>query len=413
MPGMFVGSLMNSQLRILLLEDSPTDVELLERALRRARMEFELHVVDTKKEFIAGLQAEKLPDVIISDHSLPSFNSLDAMRIMQEMALDIPFILVTGSVSEDFAVRCIKAGADDYILKDSLIRLPSAIESSLAKKQLSREKKMIEALHERLQSAYREIADMHRDMKDSIVYARHIQEAMLPPKGKLATYVNDAFIIHKPKDILSGDFYWFAQLDEKLLVAAVDCTGHGVPGALMSMVGNYMLNEIVRERKVTTPGDVLAQLNTGIRKFLKQDQEGTTAPEGMDIALCAIDTRAHTVEYAGANNHLFFFRGKELQLVKGDRKGIGGFHLPGEITYTTRQFSYTPGDTFFLFSDGYADQFGGKDERRMQTRNLVKLLQSTLTLGLKEQEKLLDDWFERWKGGREQTDDILLIGVKL
>src|SRR5574337_1080208 len=119
-------------------------------------------------------------------------------------------------------------------------------------------------------------------------------------------------------------------MDEKLLVAAVDCTGHGVPGALMSMVGNYILSDIVHQWKITTPGDILGQLNSRIRKFLKQDLEGASSPDGMDIALCAVNTRTRTVEYAGAHNHLFAFHGKELRLVKGDRIGIGGFQLQEE-----------------------------------------------------------------------------------
>lgn len=403
---------MSNPLRILLLEDDPGDVEILQWQLKKSQLSFSLHVADSRKNFIAGLNDHR-PHVILSDHSLPSFNSLEALRIVREKVLDIPFILVTGSISEEFAVQCMREGADDYILKSSLTRLPSAIENSLSRRETRREKKLIESLHAKLQDAYSEIEQRNNDIRDSISYARRIQDAMLPPKATLDGYVDEAFIIYRPKDVISGDFYWFAETGNVLVVAAADCTGHGVPGALVSMIGTNLLNDIVSIRKITQPDEILGELNSGIRKLLRQDVEGAGSQDGMDITLCSIDKRTQTLRFAGANNHLFYFRGKKLELYKGDRKSVGGFQAGPDKPYTCHEMRYDPGDTFFMFSDGYADQFGGRDDKRMKTRNLIKLLESTLALGLPAQEQLLHEWYDQWKGGSRQTDDVLLIGIRL
>lgn len=403
---------MDKPLHILLLEDNAADVELLVRQLNKADMSFELHLADSKQEFIAELN-KQIPDIVLSDHSLPSFNSLEAMRIVKEKGLDIPFILVTGSVSEEFAVQCMREGSDDYILKNSLVRLPSAIESSISKRQVKREKQAMESLHAELKQAYVEIEQMHKDITDSINYAKQIQEAMLPETGLLEKYIPKSFIIYKPKDIISGDFYWFNEVAGKIVVVVADCTGHGVPGALMSMVGNNLLNDIVSAKKITRPGKILSELDAGVRKLLKQDVRGNKTQDGMDITVCSIDKKTKTLEFAGAKHHLFYFRERKLELIKGDRMSVGGFQTEAKRTYTNHKIHYTAGDTLYMFSDGYADQFGGRKDKRMQTKNLVKLIQSTLALGLQEQEDLLLEWFSKWKGSQKQTDDILLIGMQL
>ena len=403
---------MEKPLSILVLEDNQHDVVLLERVLRKSGMQFTFTVVDSEKAFIAELLTLR-HDLILSDHSMNGFDSLAALDIKKRTGLDLPFILVTGTISEEFAVQCMKAGADDYLLKDKLTRLPSAIVNSLEKRQIGREKSEIESLHAQLQKAHAEAAELHKDMLDSIKYARHIQEAMLPPKTLLAQWLPLSFILYKPKDIISGDFYWFNERDGKILIAVADCTGHGVPGALMSMIGTNLLNDIILTKKQTDPGLILQQLNDGIRRLLRQEAEASRAQDGMDIGLVSIDLERKELQFAGANHHLFFFRGKTLELVKGNRRSAGGRQYKETGPYTTHTISFGKGDTLYLFSDGYADQFGGRTERRMQTRNLVKLLQSTLALGFLQQENLLLEWLGKWKGDLKQTDDILLIGIQL
>lgn len=399
-------------LRILLVEDDLHDVKLLERQLKDAKMTFTLEVAREKQRFIKML-IEFSPDVILCDHSLSEFSSLDALEIVRSNELDIPFILVTGAMDEAFALQCVRKGADDYVMKNNLVRLPTAITSSLSKKEIKREKKVIEVLLGKLQSAYNEIEQMHLDITDSIHYAKRIQEAMLPAKELLEKLIPGSFIIYKPKDILSGDFYWFNKVDEKIIVVVADCTGHGVPGALVSMIGNNLLNEIVNTNKVTVPGEILSRLNTGIRKLMKQDVKGAKGQDGMDVSICSVDPKKRMIQFAGANQNMIFFHEKKLELVKGDRKGIGGYQAEADRKYTNHQFKYKAGDTLYMCTDGYADQFGGRKEKRMQTKNLIKIIQSTLSLGLRQQEDLLIDWLEKWKGKVKQTDDILLIGIGL
>lgn len=403
---------MEKELKILLLEDNYSDAELLEKTLTKADLKYALHRVESKDHFISALEGFD-PDIIVSDHSLPSFDSLEALEIARRRSSDIPFILVTGSVSEEFAADCMRAGVDDYILKDSLVRLPSSIRNIFSKTLAKREKEVAISLHEELKVAYKVVEETNKSMTDSINYAKLIQEAMLPEKAVLTNYFPNSLIIYRPKDIVSGDFYWFVERDGKLLIAVADCTGHGVPGSLMSMIGYSLLNEIVNVKKIRQPAEILNKLNKGIRRTLKQDKIGNQRCDGMDIALCSIDRQTKEIEFAGANRHLIFFRDKSLEMTKGNKSGIGGLHDESAINFTNHKITYDEGDIIYLCTDGYADQFGGTKGRRMMTRNMIKILEKSLSFGVAEQEQLLNHWLDKWQGNYEQTDDILLIGIQL
>jgi len=403
---------MEKELKILLLEDNYSDAELLMHTLTKAEMKYDLHLVESKDHFISELDGFN-PDVIVSDHSLPSLSSLEALEIARKKNSDIPFILVTGAVSEEFAVDCIRAGVDDYILKNSLVRLPASIKTIFSRTVAKREKDTILSMHQELKVAYHEIEENNKSMMDSINYAKLIQEAMLPEKAVLTNYFPNSLIIYRPKDIVSGDFYWFVERDKKLFIAVADCTGHGVPGSLMSMIGYSLLNEIVNVKKVRQPAEILNNLNRGIRRTLKQDKIGNQRCDGMDIALCAIDREKKEIEFAGANRHLIFFRDKELEMVKGNKFGIGGLHDESSTRFNNHNVLYDNGDIIYLCTDGYADQFGGTKGKRMMTRNMIKILEKSLSFGVAEQEQLLNHWLDKWQGNYEQTDDILLIGIQL
>jgi sigma-B regulation protein RsbU (phosphoserine phosphatase) len=403
---------METELKILLLEDNYSDAELLMHTLSRADMRYDLHLVESKDHFISELDGFD-PDVVLADSAMEGFHSLEALEIARRKRADIPFIMVTGPVSEEFAVDCIKAGVDDYILKNSLVRLPSSIRNIFSKAEAKREKDIIQSQHEELRMAYSRMEENTKSMMDSINYAKLIQEAMLPEKAVLTNYFPNSLIIYRPKDIVSGDFYWFVERDKKLFIAVADCTGHGVPGSLMSMIGYSLLNEIVNVKKIRQPADILNKLNRGIRRTLKQDKIGNQRCDGMDISLCAIDRQAQTMEFAGANRHLIYFRDKELEMVRGNKFGIGGLHDESAIEFTNHKISYDSGDVIYMCTDGYADQFGGTKGKRMMTRNMIKILEKSLSFGVNEQEQLLNHWLDKWQGNYEQTDDILLIGIQL
>ncbi len=403
---------MDKELRILLLEENHASGDLLSSTLRKADMKHSLQQVGSREQFIHELESFK-PDVILSNHVTNGINSLEALEIARSKKSDILFILFSDAVSEQYVEDCIKAGADDYIQKSSLVRLPASIKNVFSRAEAKKEKEQIETLHEELKVAYSEIEENNKSMMDSINYAKLIQEAMLPEKAVLTNYFPNSLIIYRPKDIVSGDFYWFVERDNKLLIAVADCTGHGVPGSLMSMIGYSMLNEIVNVKNILKPSDILARLNVGIRRTLKQDKIGNQRLDGMDIALCSIDRRAKTIEFAGANRHLIFFRDKSLEMVKGDKFGIGGLHNESTIHFKNNFLSYDDGDVLYMCTDGYADQFGGTKGKRMMTRNMIKILEKSLSFGVNDQEQLLNHWLDKWQGNYEQTDDILLIGIQL
>ena len=402
---------MNTTLKILLLEDSPADVDLIKRVLIKSNFIFSIKVVSTRHDFEREV-FDFDPDIVLSDHSLPQFTSLEALYIARNTKINIPFILITGSVSEEFAVECMKAGVDDYILKSSLIRLPSSIENILSKNKVKRERDSVECLHKELLVAYKRIEEASKSITDSINYARLIQDAMFMDKTMLKDFFKDFFIIFRPKDIVSGDFYWFARQEHKVVIAVVDCTGHGVPGAFMSMIGYGILNEIVNVKNITRPSDILKKMNENLNKALKKSQEHQSY-DGMDIAICTIDKKNFQVEFAGANRHLYYFRDNRMEQIKGNKFGIGGAHINSTTEFVNHKIRYSTNDRIFLFTDGFADQFGGDREKRMMTKNLVKFIGQTSSSYLSDQHSKLNYCLDKWQGNREQTDDILLMGIQL
>ncbi len=270
-------------------------------------------------------------------------------------------------------------------------------------------------LEKQVEERTRELAEQNRQIMASIRYAERIQRAILPPKNTILQALPESFIYFKPRDIVSGDFYWFTQQDDKIIIAAVDCTGHGVPGAFMSMVGNTLLNQIVIERGITRPAEILNQLHHEIRTALKQEEDGYSR-DGMDIALCTIHQDVNILEFAGANRPLFLLKNKELMEVSGDKMSIGGVRRHTERQFQNHIIKLEEGEesTIYLSSDGYADQFGGAQNRKFMVRNFKRLL---VELGqqksLKSQHLTLNKVLEEWRGEQRQIDDILVIGFKL
>lgn len=393
--------------KILLVEDNPDDVGLVLRELQQSELLFELLTVKTKEDYVRMI-GEYAPDIILSDHTLPSFDSREAFSILKERSVIIPFILVTGSVSEEFAVECIKAGMSDYILKTSLKRLPSSIENILAGNKIKREKSIIEALHIELKKAYKKIAEKNKDITDSIIYAKSIQNALLPDPEKLNAVFAESFIYYNPRDIVSGDFYWFKQYDNKFIIAVADCTGHGVPGALMSVIGIELLNKVVNEQHIMYPSDILRSLNVGITRVFNQHQNETY--DGMDIAVCCFDLLKNTLEYAGANRPILIMRDKFLQEIAPSKYSVGA----GTETkvFVTHKVDFKKNDRVYLFTDGLIDQFGGFYDKKLMKSKLKKLLVSSQELSIKQQMNAMSDFINSWKGANEQVDDMLAIGIK-
>lgn len=253
----------------------------------------------------------------------------------------------------------------------------------------------------------------NKDITDSINYAQRIQRAILPSTELIYKTLQDAFVLFKPKDVVSGDFYAFAERDDKIILAAADCTGHGVPGALMSMVGTNLLNQIIVENGITDPAIILTQLHKGVRTALKQNESGSLENrDGMDISLCCINSERNEMVFAGAQRPLFLIRNNDLIEIKGDKLSIGG-HNSGEQDFTNHTLKLEKGDTFFMSSDGYADQFGALTGKKLMTKRFKEILLSMGHLSMKEQGSRLEEIFNDWKGSNEQVDDVLVIGVRV
>jgi len=281
---------------------------------------------------------------------------------------------------------------------------------------ISKQNEQILEANEELTVLNEAISKQKNEILDSITYAKKIQAAMLPPEQYFHEILNEVFILFQPRDIVSGDFFWIKQVKQYVVLAAADCTGHGVPGAFMSLLGISYLNEIVQRREVTQANQVLNELRRQIRNSLRQHGQAEESKDGIDMALCVIDEKNNVLQYSGANNPLYLIRDKdgtpELIEFKADRMPLG--YYPGRFnTFTNRDIQLEYGDVFYLFSDGFVDQKGGKDHKKFMSRKFKNLLLKIHQEPMQEQKKILDKTMKDWMGDASQIDDILVIGVRV
>ena len=258
-----------------------------------------------------------------------------------------------------------------------------------------------------------ELEEKNKDITDSINYAKRIQEAILPAKESILKVFPESFILYKPKDIVSGDFYWFTETEDYYFIAAIDCTGHGVPGAFMSLIASTLIKEIVNGKKVYVPSQILQELNNSIIETLNQSDSESSTRDGMDMSICCIDKKKSKLTFAGAARPLYFIRDKVLTDTKGQGYPIGGHYGLMNLTYSDTTMDLQKGDTFYIFSDGYADQFRDGDKKKFTTKRLKAFLTEICGDDMKTQGNKLNTAFEEWKGAGLQIDDILIIGIKI
>ncbi len=274
--------------------------------------------------------------------------------------------------------------------------------------------------NEELQQANEEIMtnsealeDRNKEITDSINYAKRIQQAILPLHEEMAAYLQEYFVLFKPRDIVSGDFYYFQCIQNKIIIAALDCTGHGVPGAFMSMLGKEILDNILIEKAVAGADNILNELHKGIRKALKQDQSNNK--DGMDMCLIVIDKETKSLEFAGAKNSLVYIADGELHEIKGNKTPIGGEQRELERLFTKHIVHFSSNTIFYLFTDGYQDQFGGKERKKFMLSRMKDALKNIHSLPMEEQKAILDQQIKDWmtEGREKQIDDILVMGIKI
>jgi len=267
------------------------------------------------------------------------------------------------------------------------------------------------------------LAKKNKNITGSIQYAKRIQEALILKKEELSKLLPDSFILYKPKDIVSGDFYWFHEQNGKIIIAAVDCTGHGVPGAFMSVIGNSLLNQIVIDNGIEDPAKILQKLHEGVVDAFKKGKSDADIIGGMDLAICRLSNDKNdskSLEFASARRPLMMIKKGKLELIPGSLLPIGANMQNsnskkrfGKMAFNTQIFELKKKDSFYLFSDGYCDQFGGLKDKKFMPRRFDKMLMEIYKKPMKEQEQIMDDRIEKWKGDREQLDDILVIGVRV
>jgi serine phosphatase RsbU (regulator of sigma subunit) len=254
----------------------------------------------------------------------------------------------------------------------------------------------------------------NKSITDSINYAKRIQEALLPSEQNFKKILPDSFILYMPKDIVSGDFYWINETHNKIFVAVIDCTGHGVPGAFMSIIGVELLRNITNVMGINDAAEILNRLDQGVRDTFSKNinDEAVNVKDGMDVSFCVIDKELNTLQYAGAFSNLYIIRDSKIIEIKGDRFTVGIGYEPEKSLFINHDIVIEPDDMIYMFTDGYVDQFGGPEGKKYKFRRFRHLLLNIHKYPLEIQRKYLIGSINEWKGNLEQVDDILIIGIK-
>ena len=333
--------------------------------------------------------------------SLLSKQSMEAMAEMEakyEVGMKDNEILL---LNKDMVLKDTQLDNQRFVIYSTAVSLAVALLLGFFIYRNYREKKAANLL----------LAEKNKEITDSINYSRRIQKVILPSENALKKHFPESFVYYRPKDLVSGDFYFLYENHGRVFIAAADCTGHGVPGALLSMIGANTLNQIVIERQENDPGRILGLLNEAVAVIMQKD-ETEILSDGMDIALCSIDKNTLELCFSGANRPLWLFHAGQLQELKASKNPIGGMN-PGENVYDVQCMQLVKGDSIFLFTDGYPDQFGGPRDKKFTTKKLRSLLAEHSGLPLDQQQIILEETITEWRGGREQTDDILVLGVRV
>jgi phosphoserine phosphatase RsbU/P len=294
-------------------------------------------------------------------------------------------------------------------------------------KRLKRAKIELESIVQERTAALKQ---KEEEITDSIKYALRIQLSIIPTHLRVKSLLPKSFIFYRPKDIVSGDFYWVDELDGQVIFGAIDCTGHGVPGAMMSVIGLNLLNQSTQEKKLTTPSSILQVLDIGVNSILRQSYDPSAVKDGMDLAICNLDYKTLTLQYSGAFNSMVLVRkniasthtvsssreifyGADLLEIKSDKTPIGSNTNGVADVFTNHTIQLQKNDCVFIYTDGYADQFGGPYGKKFKYNQLKDIFIENAHLTMDEQHDVLNKRFKDWKGKQEQVDDILIIGVKI
>jgi serine phosphatase RsbU (regulator of sigma subunit) len=324
------------------------------------------------------------------------------------------------SVDKDYSLRVDEGnfGQEMKILYSGFNNMLKVIETQnneilIAFKEIYEQKNQIESQKHKIEEQQEILKEWNKDITSSIQYAKNIQTNMLVSIDVVKDVHRNLFVLFEPRDVVSGDFYWFEHIGDDFFFSAIDCTGHGVPGAMISVIGYNFLNQIVKERKVYEPHKILDALDKEIREFFRKDSEDVTSDDGMDIAIARLNLKSKKMQFAGAYNPAIIIHQEEVIELAADRQALGSVKSGEKSPFTLKEFQLQKDDCVYLFSDGYADQFGGPQGRKFLKKRFRKLLTEIAPLSVEEQQKILENTFFDWMGSNHQVDDVIVMGVKI
>jgi len=430
---------MSQKAVIICVDDNHVVLTSLRSQLRREFGNFyEIETAESgeeAKEIFIDLQSENVDvPLVISDQIMPGMKGDELLEFIYKNSNNTLSIMLTGQADAKAVGNAVNnANLYRYITKpwdevDLNMTVKEAIRSFYQDQKIEQQNKELAKLVEELRKYNESLEELviertqeiqiqkdiiqakNQDITDSIMYAQKIQFAILTPEEQLKRLFPEYFILYLPKDIVSGDFYWLSEKDNKIFLTAADCTGHGVPGAFMSMLGVTLLNEIIDKPFIKTAADILNELRLNIIRQLHQ-RPNNQSRDGMDMSLCIIDKQLKNLNFAGAYNSLFLISDNQLIEYKANRMPVA-LHFDN-TSFTDVDIKYKTGDKIYILSDGYADQFGGEKNRKFMMPNFKKILIEISPLPMLEQRKILFDAHIQWKGDNSQVDDIIVFGIEL
>lgn len=408
----------HKDIHILYVDDEESNLRIFKTAFKR---KYTVHTATSGQEAIDILKEHPI-HILITDYKMPQMSGVELLEYTVERYPNLIRMVLTGFADIEAIVRAVnKSGIYQYITKPwDRGELEMIIEKAIETLRLKDEReRLIEelrqlnaSLEEKVRERTAEVEKLLEKVQSSIRYAQRIQEAILPSAEELQETIGKHVLFYRPRDIVSGDFYWVAHKTEngedKTIVVVADCTGHGVPGAMMSMVGINLVAQAVHDREIHSPAEILSFVNEGIIERLRQEEN--TSRDGMDAVVPCIDRKAQKISLAGGNLGALIIRHGEAEVLKGNRQAIGGYEQEDALFEETT-LPYEPMH-IYLYTDGFQDQFGGETGKRFYSKNLVSLIQEIHGLPFDTQKACLTDAFEQWKGSYQQVDDVTVLGFR-
>ncbi len=403
---------------ILYIDDEENNLISFKSTFRR---DYHIYVAGSGAE---GLEIMENHDIqlVITDQRMPDMSGIEFLEQIVPLYPDCMRMIMTGFSDLDAVIQAINKGniyryvSKPWNQEDLKITIDSALEVYNLKSQnkhlIDDLIKANQTLELKVMERTRQIEQQRMNTTDSIHYASRIQKALMLPSEELEKILPAHFILNKPKDIVSGDYYWVAHKEDRVIIAVADCTGHGVPGAFMSIMGINFLNEIVNKAPHIKANEILNELRDKIIKSLGQTGQKDETKDGMEMALCVVDASNQKLQFSGAFRPMYLLRKDQLIVIRGDAMPIGIYNVK-EVSFTNKEVPFQENDMIYLFTDGYVDQIGGLERKTFKSIRFKALLKEVHSKPLDEQSHILREEHEIWRSGSEQIDDIMILGVRL